>query len=42
MHSQDRLALLTGADALGNAVHEQIGDVVFAQVPGRELPVVRS
>ena len=38
---QYRLTLLTGADALGNAVDEQIGDVVFAQVPGRELPVVR-
>ena len=38
---QHRLALLSGADALGNAVNEQIGDVVLAQIPGRELLVVR-
>ena len=38
---QHRLTLLTGADALGNAVDEKIGDVVLAQVPGRELLVVR-
>ena len=35
-----RLAALAGADALGDAVDEQIGDVVLAQVAGGELLVV--
>jgi hypothetical protein len=35
-----RLAPLAGTDALGDAVDEQIGDVVLAQVAGGELLVV--
>ena len=38
---QDRFPLLTGPDAFGNAVDEQVGDVVFAQVPACKLLVVR-
>ena len=38
--SQHRLALLPRPDALGNAVHEQVGDLVFAQVSDRELLIV--
>jgi hypothetical protein len=37
---QHRLAPLAGTDALGDAVDEQIGDVVLAQVAGGELLVV--
>ncbi len=29
------------SDAFGDAVDEQIGDVIFAEVPGRELLIVR-
>ena len=38
---QHRLTLLTGADASGNAVDEQMGDAVLVQVSGRELLIVR-
>ena len=38
---QHRLAPLTRPDALGNAVHEQVGDVVLRQIPLGELLVVR-
>lgn len=38
---QNRLALLTGADAFGDAVDKQIGDLVFAKIARGELLVVR-
>jgi hypothetical protein len=38
---QDRLAPLPGPDPLGDPVDEQIGDVVFAEIAGGEVLVVR-
>jgi hypothetical protein len=38
---EDRLALLARPDALGDAVDEQIGDVVFREIAAGELLVVR-
>src|SRR6516165_8567054 len=38
---QHRLALAPRPDALGDAVDEEVDDVILAQVPGRELLVVR-
>jgi hypothetical protein len=37
---QHRLALLPGADAFGDAVDEQIGDLIFAKIARGELLVV--
>ena len=36
----DRLALLAGADALGDASGEEVDDLVLAQIPGGEVLVV--
>ena len=38
---QNRLAPLARADTLGNAVHEQVDDVVLRQIALGELLVVR-
>lgn len=37
---QHRLALLPGADAFGDAVDEQIGDLIFAKIARGEFLVV--